>query len=447
MNEADQLRAAMTAGDFTFAAALAAKQENEDPALMRRFRSAIAIAKGDSAEALALLGGDDDPQGMYFRSVALVNIRDFEGAWKACEAIATIDPSYPGLDDLKRFCAGGANALGKRVGLPLKDLMGDPRTPDFLAFKAASEEFRRGRMAAGNRILTRRLPQSDYLADAVGRTVPHWDGAPVDRLLISGVLGLGDTLQYVRFVRRVRPAARHVTLAVPAPLVRLLSDCGAGSVVTLDATAEALQRADASIGCHWMLPAVLGLTDYGETPYLRADATIEPSRALRVGLCWTSSPLGQPNRAASLNDFEPLRAVRGIEWHSLVPGAGSEWMQIHRPADFADTAGIIASLDVVVTVDTSVAHAAGALGKPVWLLLPAAADWRWGTDEFATPWYPTARLFRRRTGETWRGLLCRTRDVLDAKRQTMSLGRVMVADLEPRGNTGGDTGTTDAKKP
>ena len=134
---------------------------------------------------------------------------------------------------------------------------------------------------------------------------------------------------------------------------------------------------------------------------------------MKIGLAWAGSG-NQPldRRSVFLNDLSPLTDVDGVGWHSLQLGeetgqiADSEWAGLiqdssNQLTDFAATAEVMAELDLVICVDSAVAHLAGALGKPVWVLLSFAPDWRWGWEGEISPWYPSARLFRQGYGETW----------------------------------------------
>jgi hypothetical protein len=159
-----------------------------------------------------------------------------------------------------------------------------------------------------------------------------------------------------------------------------------------------------------------------------ADEIADESRDLKVGLVWAGSPIHTKNkrRSMELRQFSPLSAVRGMKFYSLQKGASAE--QVHDPDvglklidlthklnDFSDTAALIANLDLVITVDTAVAHLAGAMGKPVWVLLPFVPDWRWMMDREDSPWYPTMRLFRQKVAGQWDKVIERVADSL-AKR-------------------------------
>jgi hypothetical protein len=171
-----------------------------------------------------------------------------------------------------------------------------------------------------------------------------------------------------------------------------------------------------------------------QVPYLRVepalveewgkrlrDATgesLDLKAGLKVGLVWAGNAKPDPARTAGLAAFAPLAGIPGVTFVSLQMGPGSE--EANNPGaplrvidftsqidDLADTAALIAHLDLVLTIDSAVAHLAGALGKPVWVLLPFCPDWRWMRDRDDSPWYPTARLFRQSAPGDWRDPVAR----------------------------------------
>jgi len=169
-----------------------------------------------------------------------------------------------------------------------------------------------------------------------------------------------------------------------------------------------------------------------QVPYLRAPpervATwkrrLGPAGGLRVGLAWRGAQ-HIPKRSLPIECLLPVLVQPGLELHALqqeIPAEQRAWLQAHAPLfdhsaalhDFADTAALIAQLDLVVTIDTSVAHLAGALGKPVWILLRHSADWRWLLNRDDNPWYPTARLFRQHRPGDWDGVVADVSRALQA---------------------------------
>ena len=266
---------------------------------------------------------------------------------------------------------------------------------------------------------------------------PRWDGVvrPGLTLLVTAEQGLGDALQFIRFVRPIAARGARVIVAAPAPIARLLGT--APGVVASFGHDAALPDYDAQIPL-LSLPFVLSVTERDlqpAVPYVTAEASRRTavSAALatvtgvrKIGLAWAGNPAHRNDRRRSvpLARLEPLFARPGIEWFSLQKGeaAGAigevpaARMLRALPAgyDFDDTAALVAELDLVLSVDTSMAHLAGALAKPVWVMLPYAADWRWRVRRTDSPWYPTARLFRQPRVGDWDAVVRDVRQALAA---------------------------------
>jgi hypothetical protein len=178
-----------------------------------------------------------------------------------------------------------------------------------------------------------------------------------------------------------------------------------------------------------MLPGIFGATLEElawRGPYIRADpqrvaawrALVEPGVGLKVGLVWAGNPAnwGDRKRSLSLDMLAPLAAVPGASFYSLqvgpaaaeaaAPPAGLRLVDhTARIRDFSDSAALISLLDVVLTIDTSVCHLAGAMGVPTWVMLAFAADWRFHLERSDNPWYPTMRLFRQPRDGDWAGVV------------------------------------------
>lgn len=254
---------------------------------------------------------------------------------------------------------------------------------------------------------------------------PLWRGEPLvgKTLLCIGEQGYGDVMQFVRLAARVKAMGGRVTLACSGPLARLLS--GLSSIDHLFQDWHRAGQFDAYIPLS-SLPGALGLTADdlpGDIPYLSA----EPRHAARwqrrlghlpgrrIGLCWAGRASHPNDRFRSL-PFTMLRDAlsAGESYVSLQTGAratdatASAVLDLSaRLHDFAETAAVIENLDLVITVDTSMAHLAGAMGKAVWVMLPYVPDWRWGREGETTPWYPSARLFRQDAVGDWPGVVAR----------------------------------------
>ncbi|KWA21664.1 hypothetical protein WT39_26245 [Burkholderia territorii] len=275
---------------------------------------------------------------------------------------------------------------------------------------------------------TRGLPAYEARHDTPGATplgtLPRWQGEPITSrtLLIRAEQGFGDTLQFVRFVPLVRERCARVVLEVQPELVTLLTPAAARWRVTLVAQGAAKPPA-ADIACRLMsLPFLLGLQpadivagrrylDVPDSARRRFRGSLGGQSKRKFGLAWSGRRQAQENRSMPFDALAPLLALSDIDWIVLQPALDEDERarvdahpRVHRLdgrlRDFAETAALIERLDGVVTIDTAVAHLAGALGKPLWIMLPFAADWRWFTGDDC-PWYPHARLVRQSAPGQW----------------------------------------------
>lgn len=262
---------------------------------------------------------------------------------------------------------------------------------------------------------------------------PLWLGAPLRgaRILLHAEQGLGDSLQFLRYVPLVQAAGGRVMLDLPAKLHRLVRRFP--GILALANTGDPLPYFD----CHcplMSLPLALGTTLEtvpAQVPYLSAPPEALaaaallpwPASGLKVGLAWTGNPDHPKNkfRSVPLDLLESLFDLEGVHFFSLQMGpAAAELAARNLPiadlapvtGDMADTAAQMAHLDLVVSIDTSMAHLAGALARPVWVLLGHSPDWRWLMDREDSPWYPTARLFRQPEHDDWSTVIARVRTAL-----------------------------------
>jgi tetratricopeptide (TPR) repeat protein len=253
-------------------------------------------------------------------------------------------------------------------------------------------------------------------------------------VLLHGVHGFGDTIQFCRYVPHVMERGARVILEIQEPL-RALMD-------TLPGAAQIVSRGeplpDFDLHCPLLsLPLALGTrlaTIPAQTPYLRASPQavmdwsprLGPGHRPRIGLAWSGLPAhdNDHNRSMRLGTLlSPLAALDAtyVSLQREVRADDAPVLQgrsdiLHFGEElksYADTAALIANLDLVISVDTSVAHLAGALAKPVWILLPYIPDWRWLLDRDDSPWYPTARLFRQDETRGWDNVMARVHAALD----------------------------------
>ena len=258
--------------------------------------------------------------------------------------------------------------------------------------------------------------------------LPRWQGEPLGNktLLIHAEQGYGDTIQFLRFVPLLVQMGGSIVVEVQdsslLSLARSLS-CSCTVITRVDHA----PKADLQIPL-MSIPVVLKTTLEtipNNVPYLFADherrkywqRTIGSRQGLRIGLCWKgrNEHVNDRFRSCPLTLLAPLFSLPGIQWFSLQFGPGKEELTASAAdfplidltgssTDFHDTAALMAELDLVITVDTAVAHLAGATGRPTWLLLPFAPDWRWGMTADRTPWYPSMRLFRQANPDnSWYG--------------------------------------------
>ena len=261
---------------------------------------------------------------------------------------------------------------------------------------------------------------------------PLWDGSDLHgkTILLHAEQGLGDSLQFIRYAAIVKHKGGKVIVGCYPQLQRLFA--GVEGVDLLIVRGEQIPEFDVQVPM-LSLPYVLGTkleTIPGKTAYLSAPANAEfallPDRNLKVGIVWAGNPKHRKNmqRSCSLSQFLPLLDVSGVSFYSLqkeVSDADRALLNVTpivdlspHFADLADTAAAIAKLDLVITVDTAVAHLAGALGKPVWILLAFSPDWRWLLDREDSPWYPAARLFRQRLRGDWEDVFDQVAQALGA---------------------------------
>lgn len=262
-----------------------------------------------------------------------------------------------------------------------------------------------------------------------------WQGQPLDgkTLLVRREQGAGDTLQFLRFVPELIRHGARVLLDVPSELAALTTSLGAG-IELIDRNAP-LPHFDYYINL-LSLPHRLGITLENlsaKTPYLHPEerrVTLWQERLKnyterRIGLVWGGNPnhTNDRNRSCPLLTLQPLFEIPGVTWFSLQKGDSVIQLaaqasgtlvdlgpQLH---DYSDTAAALQAMDLLITVDTSVAHLAGTIGTPVWVLLPYAPDWRWLIVRNDSPWYPSMRLFRQWKPSDWDGVCAQLKNALE----------------------------------
>jgi hypothetical protein len=274
-----------------------------------------------------------------------------------------------------------------------------------------------------------RLRAPQFTFDAAVSSAPRWSGESLEhrRLMLVAEQGLGDTLQFIRYAGALAARGAHVVARVPQSLAAL--------VAGVPGVAEVNPRETPPARCDFQLPLLSvpgALAIRGETqdapafPYLRVDAVrcervngavrMRAGRRPAVGLAWAGAR-GNTNdrrRSIPLETLTPLLRRDDVAWFSLQHDDDADVARVAEArtlerlderVGFEGLAALIVVLDLVITVDTSVAHVAGALGKPVWMMVPFAPDWRWGLDQDTTGWYPAMRLLRQARPGDWPGVI------------------------------------------
>jgi hypothetical protein len=263
---------------------------------------------------------------------------------------------------------------------------------------------------------------------------PAWNGLPLrgETIFLFSEQGLGDAIQFVRYAPLLieRGAGRVIVECDPSLLTLLKTVPGVFDVVATNTSPPSFD-----LHCPLAsLPYRCGTTADtipNRVPYLFAD----PQRTARwreqlrltrylinVGLVWAGRPHPNPNRSCRLADLAPLASIPNVRFVSLQLNRREEASQgfagakVEDPTadihDFADTAALMSALDLILSIDTSAAHLAGALARPVWTVHPHVTDWRWFIDRDDSPWYPTMRVFRQTNPGDWNGVFARVADAL-----------------------------------
>ena len=269
----------------------------------------------------------------------------------------------------------------------------------------------------------------------------QWKGQYCNRLVIWHEQGLGDTLQFIRYAKLAKEIVNKVIVLCPEPLQRIVASCPWVDDVTGSIQEGEFEQHISIMSMPWLMRTRLD-TIPNETPYLFTTLDdvekFKPRMSgdkLRVGLVWAGNPRKHEvkfrvidgRRTITLDMLKPILEIPDIEFYSLQKGEDAEKQLANYTGgniinfmgevkDFADTAGIIANLDLVISVDTSTAHLVGAMGKPVWILSRYDACWRWLQNQPQSPWYPTARVFGQTELGNWTDIIQQMADLLKTAR-------------------------------
>ncbi len=392
---------------------------------LKRLDEALRAAEAALAALAALAARPNFPEALNSKGSALSKLNRFD---EACDAYRLALAGKPNDAAIHLNLGLALEALGDLEGAQAAFAAAHalaPALPD-ARFASGLAHIRAGDVRAGFKLYETRWtqkggPRHSHSSDTL------WLGeAPLgDRtLLVHAEQGFGDVIQFCRFAPLAAPPSRLV-LQVQPPLKRLLASLE--GVSTVCAVGEQTPAFDVHIPI-MSLPLALDLRleDLApSTPYLHASPVLierwrqklPPADKLRVGLVWSGNPGhdNDHNRSMPLNILRPvfrhdarfisLQKDYRTEDRTLLERLPQIVKYDKELGDFADTAALIACCDLVIAVDTAVAHLAGALNKPVWLMLPRFCDWRWMNEREDSPWYPSTTLSRQNAGGDWAGVI------------------------------------------
>ncbi|HEY2000048.1 tetratricopeptide repeat protein [Paraburkholderia sp.] len=399
-------------------------------------------AKGDSAAAIARFRRAIELQPGYANAhvnlgSAVGKLGNYQEAEQHYRYAVALKPNPTNL-----VCLGGSlgaqGRLDEEEAFYRRALKLDPHYVDAHQ-NLAWLLLKRGDYRQGWAEYAKRWRPQDYAAIKV-EGVPEWHGEPLEghNVLLVGDQGFGDQLQFLRFASVLAQRGARVDVLVREPLVPLaqsvpgVNRAWSGQAdgrydywAPLMSVPSCVNMELATVPCEvpYLFPDTLKVKAWGE----RVNQAAGSRR--KVGLVWAGSPTFGNDRYRSMKfaDLAPLAGLADIAWFSLQKGAPEFQLpntQEDFPPrdftrdllDFTDTAALVKNLDLVIAVDTGVAHLTGALGKPVWVLLPANSDWRWLEHRSDSPWYPSARLFRQARLGDWAPVMASVVEALRGER-------------------------------
>ena len=407
----------------------------------------IAIATGNYREmlthyALATSGQPENPKLLYYHGLALEKLGDRKQAIpRYREALKQVDGDNKLESIVRSSLARNLQDKGQeKEALQLHNRALE-LNPDnhYARMHRASILLARGDMEQGWKDFESRLfiekPGSEV--KAIYGNHPRWQGEDFQgkTLLVREDFGIGDLLQFLRFLPLVKQRGGKVVLAVRKKLLGLLADAsGTDEVISRELAQQRSDEYDLQVTM-MSLPFLLDIRLDKlpvPIPYLHADPTRSEAwrkrlgqNSFRVGLVWTANPenMALAARSIALKDLAPWLDVPGITLYGLQYGETAAEADCltgnlsvlnigDEVVDFEETAAVVANMDLVITVDTAMAHLAGAMDIPDWVLLPYPAEWRWMRNREDSPWYPAMRLFRQEQAGEWEPVFNRVRDEL-----------------------------------
>jgi tetratricopeptide (TPR) repeat protein len=377
--------------------------------------------------ALAIM--PSHPEILNNRGHAFMRLNRLEEALDSFEAAANTQPDHLDAINSRGAALIGLNRIEQAISALDEAAAVDPNYSE-ARWNQGLARLAKGDFRNGWKDYEWRWEQKQFGAERRSFSQPQWLGdQPVEgkTILLHAEQGSGDTLQFVRYAPLLAQRGAKIILEVQRSLVGLLSRMP--GIKTVVARGDMLPPFDLHSPL-LSLPLAFGTeleTIPKNVPYVTppADrvefwrARLGPSDKVRVGLAWAGNPShsNDRNRSIALKTLSPILSgpVEYVSLQQELREGDAELIASHPQLkdcgrdlrDFSDTAAIMSLLDLVITVDTSVAHLAGAMGRPVWILLPFAPDFRWMLDREDSPWYPTARLFRQPKIEDWENVVSR----------------------------------------
>jgi tetratricopeptide (TPR) repeat protein len=378
----------------------------------------------NTQERILALGG---------RANILRDLGQFDAALKDIETALAVAPTDFALMGNKALTLQHAGCLDEAIAV-YRDAVSVYPDNELVQSNLAQALLLAGQFKNGWREFEARLNEPKIAAKRNTMPGAAWQGESLadKHILLWCEQGLGDTLQFIRYVPNLVRNAARVSLICPDRLKRLLQSF-AGDF-TLIGDSEALPDADFNASL-MSLPHLIGQDEIPNLgPYLAAEPDLISAWGEkmglrvrpRIGLSWQGNPNYEADhqRSMPLRFMEPLITQLDYDFISLQQGFGEEQLmnisgtiekfeEVDRTAAFIDSAAIMVNLDLVITSDTAVPHLAGALGVPVWLLLPKTPDWRWLLETPDSPWYSNMRLFRQTAAGDWQSVIDQVVDALD----------------------------------
>jgi tetratricopeptide (TPR) repeat protein len=366
-------------------------------------------------------------------AVALNGCEQYAEAMESYQKAIGLDPDYAEAYYNLANCLRNQNQCEESIAIYEKAIQ---IKPDYAEahWNLSHSLLLTGKLAqAWDEYAWRRNPDLNIISYPHKYDQPYWDGSSFEgkRLLVHYEQGFGDNIQFIRYLPMVKQRGGTVILEAREPLFKLFKQIeGVDEFVQTDPRGNA---PDVQFDYHTSpldMPRLFGTTLETipcEIPYLHADPEKTPywrtrvdNDYFKVGLVWAGSEFhgNDKNRSCRLENFAPLAKIKGVKLYGLQKGDAG-WQVEDLPEememvglgtgfdDFADTTGAIENMDLVISVDTSVLHLAGAMGKPVWAIIPFEPEWRWMLDREDSPWYPTMKLFRQKQRADWSELFDR----------------------------------------